>query len=84
MKGYEALQNSYNKQKDLFETARETRIQNRNVQIQQIQEKINRLQTLQQKLVQQNLDEKEFESFDSFRSKAEEQFREQKMQKTIV
>lgn len=81
MKGLESLQKSYNKQKELFETARSKRIQNRNVQIEQIQKKINHLLDLQQKLVDQNQEEKEFESFESFRLKAEIQFREQKKQK---
>lgn len=84
MKGYEALQKSYNKQKEIFEAARDKRIQNRNVQIRQIQEKISNLTALQQKLISQNNEEKEFDSFDSFRLRAEEQFREQKKQKTTV
>lgn len=84
MKGYEALQKSYQKQREQFEAARNKRIQNRNVQIGQIQEKINILLALQQKLDSQNYDEKDFESFESFRSKAEEQFREQKKQKSSI
>lgn len=84
MKGYEALQKSYNKQREVYETARDKRIQNRNVQIRQIQEKISNLTALQQKLISQNNEEKDFESFESFRLKAEEQFREQKKQKTTV
>lgn len=84
MKGYEALQKSYQKQRVQFEAARNKRIQNRNVQIGQIQEKINSLLALQQKLESQNNDEKDFESFESFRSKAEEQFREQKKQKSSI
>lgn len=81
MKGNEALQKSYYKQKERFEAARSNRIQNRNVQIKQIQEKINSLTALQQKLELQNSEEKEFETFESFRSKAKIQFREQKKQK---
>lgn len=81
MKGNEALQKSYYKQKEQFEAARSNRIQNRNVQIKQIQGKINSLTALQQKLELQNSEEKEFETFESFRSKAEIQFREQKKQK---
>jgi hypothetical protein len=83
MKGNEALQRSYNKQKELFTTAQRTRIQNRNVQIQQIQEKIKTLTALQQELVLQNQREREFESFDSFRLKAEEQHQQKKQERLI-
>lgn len=78
MKGFEALQKTYNKQKELFDVAKARRIQNRNVQIQQIQEKIESLKRLQQKLLFENQNEKDFESFEFFRSKAEKQSREQK------
>lgn len=86
MKGYEAQRKSYDKQKGQFEAARSKRIQNRNVQKKQIQEKINSLTALlnEIELLNQRDEEKEFESFESFRRKAEEQSREQKKQKSEI
>lgn len=84
MKGNEALTRSYNHQKEVFETAKARRIQNRNAQIEKIQTKINSLQAILQKLESQNKEEKEFESFESFRRKAETQSLEQKKPETEV
>lgn len=84
MKGYESQQKSYNKQKEVFETARERRVANRKKQIEQINEKIKSLQETRNRLIQQNENEKDFESFESFRLKAEEQSRIQKSKKTVI
>lgn len=81
MKGFDAQQKSYEKQREIFETARNLRINNRKIQIDEIDSKIHRLQLTRNRLIQQNLEEKEFESFDSFRQKAEEQSRNQKSKK---
>lgn len=81
MKGFDAQQKSYEKQREIFETARNLRINNRKNQIDEIDSKIHRLQLTRNRLIQQNLEEKEFETFDSFRQKAEEQSRNQKSKK---
>lgn len=73
MKGIDALQKSYNKQKEIFENARRTRVSNRVKQIEEIEEKISRLMSTKATLVKQNLSEEEFESFESFRLRAEKQ-----------
>lgn len=84
MKGNDALQNAYNKQKKQFDEAKASRISNRNKQIEDITKKIDSLQATVTRLIQQNQEEKEFESFDSFRLKAEEQSRQQKEQKKDI
>jgi hypothetical protein len=78
MKGNDALQRSYEKQKTAFEISKNKRIKNREIQIEQINLKIQSLEAARAKLVLQNSEEKEFETFDSFRLKAEEQSRLQK------
>lgn len=78
MKGYDSLLKSYLKQKEVFEEAKARRISNRRIQIEKITQKIIDLETARDKLIHQNQQEKEFESFESFRAKSEEQFRLQK------
>lgn len=73
MKGIEAQQKSYDKQKILFEEARKRRISNRKRQIEEISKKISALEETRATLEIQNREEREFETFDSFRLKAEEQ-----------
>lgn len=75
MKGLESLTRSYNKQKDSFEDSKIKRVENRQKQIDKINQKISNLQKLRDELIKQNQNEKEFESFESFRSKSEKQFR---------
>lgn len=78
MKGNEALQKSYIKQKEVFEEARNRRIKNRLRQIEEINQKIQTLTNQKLRLIQQNNGEKGFIDFESFRSQAEEQSRTQK------
>lgn len=78
MKGYESLQKSYQKQKEVFDEAKARRISNRKEQIEKINQKIKDLETTRATLELQNQQEKEFETFDSFRAKSEEQSRLQK------
>lgn len=73
MKGNEALRKSYEKQKESFEIARQKRISNREKQIREIRAKILALSTLAEDLELQNRNEQEFESFESFRKRSEEQ-----------
>lgn len=73
MKGNEALRKSYEKQKESFEIARQKRISNREKQICEIRAKILSLDALAGELELQNKDEQEFESFESFRKRSEEQ-----------
>lgn len=75
MKGLESLTRSYNKQKDSFEDSKKKRVENRQKQIDKINQKISNLQKLRDELIKQNKNEKEFESFESFRNKSENQFR---------
>ena len=75
MKGLESLTRSYNKQKDSFEDSKKKRVENRQKQIDKINQKISNLQKLRDELIKQNKNEKEFESFESFRIKSEKQFR---------
>lgn len=84
MKSNDALQNSYEKQKEAFEVARNKRIRNREIQIEQINLKIQSLEAARIRLEIQNKEEREFESFDSFRLKAERQSRLQKQQESNV
>lgn len=84
MKGYESLQKTYNKQKETFEAARERRVANRKSQIEKIDSKILSLQATREKLILENQNEKEFETFDSFRFKAEEQSKLQKSKKRTI
>lgn len=78
MKGYESLQKSYQKQKEVFDEAKARRISNRKEQIEKINQKIKDLEATRATLELQNQQEKEFETFDSFRAKSEEQSRLQK------
>lgn len=73
MKGNEALRKSYEKQKESFEIARQKRISNREKQIREIRAKILTLNALAEDLELQNRNEQEFESFESFRKRSEEQ-----------
>jgi hypothetical protein len=84
MKGNEALQNAYIKQREIFEEAQRRRISNRNKQIEDIEKKIASLKTTRDALIQQNEKEREFESLDSFRLKAEEQSKLQKGKKETI
>lgn len=83
MKGIVALQNAYLKQKEVFEEARNKRIKNREVQIEQIDSKIQSLKETRERLVQLNQEEGEFEEFNSFRLKAEKQSQLSKNQETV-
>lgn len=83
MKGNDALQNAYNKQKNQFDEAKASRISNRNKQIEDINKKIESLQATVNGLVQLNREEREFENFDYFRLKAEKQSHQQKEQKKV-
>ena len=78
MKGNEALRKSYEKQKESFEIARQKRISNREKQIAEIRGKILALDSLAEDLELQNRNEQEFESFESFRKRSEEQRTQQK------
>lgn len=82
MKSYEKLNESYELQKQIFETARNKRILNRQKQIDQINQKINSLEDLRSKLISENQTEREFESFDSFRLQAEKQKQQSILQTT--
>lgn len=82
MKGIVALQNAYLKQKKVFEEARNKRIKNREVQIEQIDSKIQSLKETRERLVRLNQEEGEFEEFNSFRLKAEKQSQLSKNQET--
>lgn len=73
MKGNDALRKSYEKQKDSFEIARQKRISNRENQIVKIRAKIQALSSLAEELELQNRNEQEFEDFESFRKRSEEQ-----------
>lgn len=73
MKGNEALRKSYEKQKESFEIARQKRISNREKQIAEIRAKILALNSLAEDLQTQNQNEQEFENFESFRKRSEEQ-----------
>lgn len=70
MKSEAALQNSYQTQKEIFETAKSKRISNRQKQIADLDRKISHLSSLREKLLLANTSEREFESFESFRQKA--------------
>lgn len=84
MKGNDALLNSFNKQKATFEEAKASRISNRKKQIEDITKKINSLQSTADQLAQQNLKERDFETFESFRLKAEAQSHQQKEKKKDI
>lgn len=84
MKGNDALLNAYNKQKNQFDEAKASRITNRNKQIEDIKKKILSLQATVERLTLQNQNEKNFETFESFRLKAEEQSHQQKEQKKDI
>lgn len=73
MKNLIQLQKSYELQKRTFEEAKERRISNRQKQIEAIDTKISKLLETKRSLETANSQESEFESFDSFRKKAEEQ-----------
>lgn len=73
MKNQIKLQQSYASQKLIFDEARERRISNRQNEIQKIDKKISELQAHKAKLQTANQNEKEFESFDSFRLRSEQQ-----------
>lgn len=84
MKGQEALLKSYERQRKTFEEARSKRIANRTEQMKQIRTKIETLRSQYNELYQLNQNEKEFESFESFRTKSQLQSREQKNQKRPI
>lgn len=73
MKNPVKLQQSYASQKVIFDEARERRILNRSKEIEKIDKKISELQAHKAKLQTANQNEKEFESFDSFRLRSEQQ-----------
>lgn len=73
MKNPVKLQQSYASQKVIFDEARERRILNRTKEIEKIDKKISELQAHKAKLQTANQNEKEFESFDSFRLRSEQQ-----------
>lgn len=73
MKNQIKLQQSYASQKRIFDEARERRISNRQNEIQKINKKISELEAHKAKLQTANQNEKEFESFDSFRLRSEQQ-----------
>lgn len=77
MKNQIKLQKSYASQKQIFDEARERRISNRNREIENISRKISELEAHKAKLQQANLAEREFESYDSFRLRAEQQAAQQ-------
>lgn len=82
MKSTEQLQKSYLRQKQIFEEAKGRRIANRQKQIEEIRKKIQNLQFLAQELESQNNKEQEFESFETFHCKSENQSQRAKTQKT--
>jgi hypothetical protein len=84
MKGNDALQKAYDKQKRQFEEAKATRISNRKKQLNDIQLKIMSLENLKRELHRLNENEKDFESFESFRLKAAEQSSKQKSSKDNI
>lgn len=71
MKNLQHLQSSYEKQKSQFETAKQKRISNRNQEIQTLKGKLQKLSERINELETLNTNEREFESFESFRAKAE-------------
>lgn len=73
MKNQTKLQQSYASQKKIFDEARERRISNRRIEIEKIDKKISELNAHKAKLQAANQNEKEFESFDSFRLRSEQQ-----------
>lgn len=73
MKNPVKLQQSYASQKVIFDEARERRILNRTKEIEKIDKKISELQAHKAKLQTANQNEKEFESFESFRFRSEQQ-----------
>lgn len=83
MKGYEALAKSYYKQKKVFDDAKSRRIENRKRQIDEMTLKIRKLEERIKELEALNLQEKEFEEFDSFRRKAEQQHLDTKTVKRV-
>lgn len=77
MKNPIKLQQSYASQKKIYDEARERRIINRTKEIEKIDKKISELQAHKAKLQTANQNEKEFESFDSFRLRSEQQAAQQ-------
>lgn len=73
MKNLNSLQLSYQKQKSIFDEAKSRRIANRAKEINLLREKLNKLNNRISELERANTNEREFESFESFRTKAEAQ-----------
>lgn len=73
MKSEEKLQKSYLKQKQFYDEGRSKRISHRQVTIEQLKSKISDLQNIVARLEAENQNEQEFESFESFRLKSQQQ-----------
>lgn len=73
MKNEIKLQKAYEQQKQSFDVAKAKRISNREKEITAIERKILILQQQVARLRTENQSEREFESFDSFRLRAESQ-----------
>lgn len=73
MKKEEKLQKAYLSQKETYDRARTKRMTARTIAIKDIDTKIAKLQARRLELEKQNQDDKEFESFESFRLRAESQ-----------
>lgn len=75
MRSEEKLRKSYEKQKEIFETAKERKIQNLRMRSKQISQKIEKLQDQQsetEKLIVKE-QERNFHSFQDFQQRASEQ-----------
>lgn len=84
MKKEEALRKSWNAQKEIYETARSTKIQRIVSEIEKLDEKIQKLSEQKKHLIEskQKLEDKGFESFESFRKRSEAQSEESSDQKS--
>lgn len=69
----ERLEESYEIQKEIFERARARRIENRRQQIDELEEKIARLEAVRLKLLKETVEEKEFQDFETFRQRSTSQ-----------
>jgi hypothetical protein len=73
MKSETKLLEAYEAQKAIYEAARSKRIQSRLQMIDDITTKITHLESRRQTLLDQNSKDKEFEDFESFRSRIQKQ-----------